>query len=219
MTDQGEQVGSYFTHARQEIMPYLPERCGRLLDVGCGAGATVEAIRALRQVDWAGGVELDPAAAGLARDRLDLLLEGDLAAAPLEEKIPEGSLDLVLCLDILEHLVDPWEAIRRLSPLLKPGGRLIVSIPNIRNWKFIWRLLTKGDFRYREAGLLDRTHLRFFTRETAAELACSGGLKLVSCENATRYGPMELRRWLSAASGGRADSLLAKQFVVVAERA
>ncbi|WP_224405629.1 methyltransferase domain-containing protein [Afifella sp. IM 167] len=207
----------YYGHARREILPFLPERCGRLLDVGCAAGTTTGAIRTLRQVDWAAGVELDPEAARLARQRLDRVEEGFIEEAPLEDFIAPASLDLILCLDILEHLVDPWAQVRRLSPLLAPGGRLIVSVPNIRNWKFIWRLLAKGDFHYRDAGLLDRTHLRFFTRETASELALCGGLSLVACRNATRYRPLELRRLISRATGGRAETLLAKQFIVVAE--
>ncbi len=214
----GEHLDTYYTHARREILPYLPERCARVLDIGCGAGATVEAIRAERSVEWTGGVELDPAAAEAARRRFDYIFEGPLDDAPLEEAVPAGSLDLVLCLDVLEHMVDPWGAVRRLSPLLAPGGRLIVSVPNIRNWKFIWRLLTKGDFRYRDSGLLDRTHLRFFVRETAIELASAGGLEPLRCENASRYGRFELRRWLSLATGGAAETLLAKQFIVVAGR-
>ncbi|WP_160170927.1 class I SAM-dependent methyltransferase [Lutibaculum baratangense] len=208
--------GGYFTRARLEVLPYLPQRCDNVLDVGCGSGATVEAIRVHRDVAWAGGIEIDPAAAAAARGHLDYLYEGDVASAPLEEVLGPGSLDLVLCLDVLEHLVDPWSTVHRLTPLLAPGGRLVVSVPNIRNWKFIWRLLTKGDFRYRDSGLLDRTHLRFFVRETAAELACCGGLKLVACDNATRYRASEMRAWISRATGGRADTLLAKQFIVVA---
>ncbi|WP_051630669.1 class I SAM-dependent methyltransferase [Afifella pfennigii] len=211
-------VADYYSHARREVLPFLPERSARLLDLGCGAGATVAAIRGVREVEWAGGVELDPKAAAIARTRLDHVEEGRLEEARLEEVVSPGSLDLILCLDILEHLVDPWAQVRRLSPLLGPGGRLIVSVPNIRHWKFIWRLLTKGDFRYREAGLLDATHLRFFTYETATELATAGGLELITCRNATRYGPLEIRRWLAAATGGRADKLLAKQFIVVAGR-
>jgi len=206
----------YYGHARREILPVLPARCARLLDVGCAAGATTQAIRQVREVEWAAGVELSPEAAALARAHFERVEEGRLEETPLEDFIAPASLDLILCLDVLEHLVDPWAAVKRLSPLLAPEGRLIVSVPNIRNWKFIWRLLTKGDFRYRDSGLLDRTHLRFFTRETAIELACAGGLKLVECRNATQYGPLELRRFLALASGGRAETLLAKQFIVVA---
>ncbi|MEO0994631.1 MAG: methyltransferase domain-containing protein [Pseudomonadota bacterium] len=210
-------MSSYYDRARKEILPHVPERAGRVLDIGCGAGATVALLRAERSVAWAGGVELDPDAGKRAEATLDRLWLGDLAGAPLEAEIAPGSLDLVLCLDVLEHLVDPWEAVGRLSPLLAPSGRLIVSVPNVRNWKFLWRLAVHGDFRYREAGLLDRTHLRFFTHETARDLATAGGLVPLHVGSATAYGPVDLRRWLIAATAGRMEKLIAKQILVVCE--
>jgi 2-polyprenyl-3-methyl-5-hydroxy-6-metoxy-1,4-benzoquinol methylase len=209
----------YFDRARREVLPHLPARCARLLELGCGTGATVEAVRAARAVAWAGGVELDPEAAEQARAQLDRVWEADVERNAFEAEIAPGSLDLVLCLDILEHLVEPWDVVKRLGPLLAPGGRLIVSVPNVRHWRFVWRLLVHGDFRYREAGILDRTHLRFFTRETAAELATSGGLRLVHCGSATCYRRLDARGLLIRASGGRMESVLAKQFLIVAERA
>ena len=207
----------YFDRPRREVLPHLPGRCARLLDLGCGAGATIALLREARAIDWAGGLERDPAAAARARMVADRVWEGDLERFDAAE-IPAGSLDLVLLLDVLEHLVDPWSVVERVSPLLAPGGRLIVSVPNVRNWKFLWRLAVLGDFRYREAGLLDRTHLRFFTHGTAAELARAGGLALRHLGSATSYRPLELRRWLIALSGGRLERLIAKQILVVAER-
>lgn len=207
----------YFDTARTEIQPYLPDRCARVLDIGCGTGATTDWIRTERSVEWAGGVELDPEAAEQAGSKLDQLWTGMIEDADLEVGIQQGSLDLVLCLDVLEHLVDPWAVVQRVSPLLAPGGRLIVSVPNIRNWKFIWRLMMKGDFHYTDAGLLDRTHLRFFVRSTAEALAISGGLSLQGSYDANIYGSWEFRRMLIAATGGRLAPLIAKQWIVVAE--
>ncbi len=199
------------------MLPHLPDRCRRVLDLGCGAGATLALLREGREIDWAGGLERDPGAAARARMVADRVWEGDLERFdPVE--IPAASLDLVLCLDVLEHLVEPWAVVARVSPLLGPGGRLVVSVPNVRNWKFLWRLAVLGDFRYRDAGLLDRTHLRFFTHQTAAELAATGGLHQLHLGSATRYGPAELRRWLIALTGGRLEHLIAKQILVVVER-
>lgn len=212
-------VSRYFATARREVLPHLPAPCRRVLDLGCGTGATVAAIRETSPLDWAGGVELDPDAAAAAERELDKVWQTDLEQTPLEAEIAPGSLDLVLCLDILEHLVDPWAVVRRVSPLLGTGGRLVVSVPNIRNLKFVLRLLFKGDFRYTDAGLLDRTHLRFFTRETAIELALAGGLGFVGCQSATRYSALDTRKLLIQLSGGRLETLLAKQFLVVAEQA
>jgi hypothetical protein len=83
----------------------------------------------------------------------------------------------------------------------------------------LWRLAAKGDFNYRDAGLLDRTHLRFFVRRTAVELATCGGLRLVAAEPAQRWAPTDSRKLLSRLSGGRADEWTAKQWLVVAEQA
>jgi 2-polyprenyl-3-methyl-5-hydroxy-6-metoxy-1,4-benzoquinol methylase len=147
-------------------------------------------------VTWAGGVELFPDAAENARSVLDQVWCGDLEATSFETAIAPASLDVILCLDVLEHLVDPWTVVKRLSPLLKTDGRLIISIPNIRNWKFIRKLLMNGDFHYRDAGLLDRTHLRFFVRDTAIELAEAGGLKVSYAGNAHPWKPLDMRNIL-----------------------
>jgi 2-polyprenyl-3-methyl-5-hydroxy-6-metoxy-1,4-benzoquinol methylase len=208
----------YFATARTEVLPWLPARVTRMLDVGCGAGATTAAVRSAREVAWAGGIEYVEAVAAQARSVCDAVWTGDAALAPLESEIAPGSLDLVLCLDVLEHMADPWSMVRRLSALIAPGGRLIVSVPNIRHWKFVWRLLARGDFHYRDAGLLDRTHLRFFVRETAVELAASGGLALVTATSAQRWSPPDARWLLSRISGGKLDEVVAKQWLVVAER-
>jgi 2-polyprenyl-3-methyl-5-hydroxy-6-metoxy-1,4-benzoquinol methylase len=207
----------YYDRARREILPWLPPKVSRLVDIGCGTGATTAAVKEVRVVSWAGGVEYVGEVAAQAAARFDRVWTGDAAAAPLEAEIPAASLDLVLCLDVLEHMSDPWALVRRLSALIAPGGRLIVSVPNIRHWKFIWRLLARGDFAYRDAGLLDRTHLRFFVRATAIELATSGGLALVAAVPAERWVFPDPRWALARLSAGALEELMAKQWLVVAE--
>ncbi len=135
-----------------------------------------------------------------------------------EREIEAGSLDLILCMDVLEHLADPWEVVRRISTLLRPGGRLIVSVPNIRHWKFIARLLFKGDFHYTRDGLLDRTHLRFFVRQTAIDLVRAGGLHVIADHSAQSFRATDPRHWIVKLSGGRLIDLMAKQWIVVGEK-
>jgi 2-polyprenyl-3-methyl-5-hydroxy-6-metoxy-1,4-benzoquinol methylase len=207
----------YYDRARREILPWLPRRVSRLLDIGCGTGATTAAVKEVRDVAWAGGVEHVEEIAAKAAPRFDRVWAGDAAAAPLEAEIPAASLDLVLCLDVLEHMADPWALVGRLSALIAPEGRLIVSVPNIRHWKFIWRLLAHGDFAYRDAGLLDRTHLRFFVRRTVVELATCGGLRLVAAISAQSWTPPDPRWALMRLSGGALEEVMAKQWLAVAE--
>jgi 2-polyprenyl-3-methyl-5-hydroxy-6-metoxy-1,4-benzoquinol methylase len=209
----------YFATARTEIEPHLPARVSRMLDLGCGRGATTAFVRSRRSVAWAGGIEIMPEEGRAAEGPCDRVWIGNIEQMNPESEIAPGSLDLILCLDVLEHLADPWSVVRRLSPLLAPGGRLIVSVPNIRHWKFIWRLLARADFNYKDAGLLDRTHLRFFVRHTAAALATSGGLRLVHAGNAHPWPITDGRGLLSRLTFGGIDDLMIKQFLVVAEAA
>src|SRR5262249_29387460 len=113
------------------------------------------------------GLELDPDAAAAARTRLDAVHEGDIETAT--PPLAEGSFDAAVCGDVLEHLRDPLVFLRRLRGWLRPNGTLVASIPNVRHHTVI-RSLLAGNWTYEPAGLLDRTHLRFFTRREAEKL-------------------------------------------------
>lgn len=165
----------YFSGVRSEVLPLLPFEKGRILEIGCGSGATLNYLKDHHKISWAGGAEYSPLAANEARKTLDQVWEGDVEKIDLEADIAAGSLDAVLCMDVLEHLVDPWAVVERLHKLLKPGGVLISNLPNIRHHKIVWALLFKGQWKYEESGILDRTHLRFFVKETMIDLMeCSG---------------------------------------------
>ncbi|MDO8444906.1 MAG: class I SAM-dependent methyltransferase [Deltaproteobacteria bacterium] len=169
-----EKEDDYFRNLRSEILPLLPNGdMGRVLEVGCGTGDTLDYIKNATHCEWVCGVELFHEAAEEARGKLDEVYEGDIEKINLP--IEEGSLDVVLCLDVLEHLIDPWSVVHKLDMLIKPGGVLIASIPNVRHFKASFPLFFLGQWDYRDAGILDSTHLRFFVRETAVKLMeCSG---------------------------------------------
>ncbi len=207
----------YYNIARHDVLRLIPEAPESALEIGCGEGATMAVLRE-RGTKKAVGVELDPKSADIARQRFDTVLQGFVEQADIESHVTPGSLDMILALDVLEHLVDPWTQVKRLSPLLKPGGRFVLSVPNIRNSKFIFKLLFKADFHYQDDGLLDRTHLRFFVRQTAEELATCGGLKLVGSYDAKVYKPTSPRRFLNMLTFGWTEDLVAKQWVVIAEK-
>lgn len=167
----------YFIEFREEIVPLLPEgRSEKVMDLGCGSGQTAGFLKEKGRFAWVCGVEGSPDAAAVARQRMDLVLEGDIEK--IEYPFPGESFDIILALDILEHLVDPWTTVRKLHSLLKPGGRLIVSIPNVRHYSVVFPLLFLGDWRYTQEGLLDSTHIRFFTRKTALKLFLAQGFSI-----------------------------------------
>lgn len=201
----------YFSRARREVLPLLPAAPGRYLEIGCGTGATLAFLREQGRVAWCAGVEYDAEAARQAAGHVDLLRTGDVEGMDLP--VEPGSIDVVLCLDVLEHLRDPWAMLGRVRPLLRPGGTLVVSLPNIRNYKVLARLAFADRFDYADAGILDRTHLRFFTRSTAAEMLRGQGFT-VDAVRPLGLKPRKLKWWLNRLSGGALSGLLAEQFLL-----
>jgi len=166
----------YFNHTRKEIAPLLPNKIERILEIGCGSGNTVSWVKQEWGCKWAGGVELFSEAAEKARDKIDIVYCGDIEK--LDLTLEESSLDVILCLDVLEHLVDPWGLIAKLYRLLKTGGVIIACIPNMRNFHVTFPLLLFGQWNYTNDNFLDKTHLRFFTKITAIDLLECSGLKV-----------------------------------------
>ena len=156
----------YFGHARPEVLALVPETARAVLDIGCGAGRLGEALKARQQAEVV-GVELNPAAAQSARQRLDQVFVGDVEA--LELPFSPGRFDAIVCGDILEHLREPERLLRHARAWLAPDGALIASIPNVRHHSVV-RSVLEGNWTYESAGLLDRTHLRFFTRREIEKL-------------------------------------------------
>ena len=142
----------------------------RVLEGGVSSGYFANLmVRAGRRVD---GIELDPLAAERARRVCERVWVGDLQQINVDEL--HGPYDLLVFGDTLEHVPDPVAVLRALAPTLRPGGALVVSIPNVANWAVRLGLLA-GRFHYTDRGILDRTHLRFYTRRTVVEMLEQSG--------------------------------------------
>jgi 2-polyprenyl-3-methyl-5-hydroxy-6-metoxy-1,4-benzoquinol methylase len=200
---------AYYGNCRKEILPFLPKRASRVLEVGCGSGDTLAFLKASGYCDYTIGVELFPEAADIAVERVDKLYRSNIEAMDLT--VEPGSVDVILCLDVLEHLVNPHQAIRYLHTLLSPGGCIIASIPNIRHFTASLPLLLKNEWEYKDQGILDNTHLRFFVRDTAIQLMQCSGLQLdhVMPLNMGRKGGL-----LNKASLGLCESFFALQYLI-----
>lgn len=167
-------LGEYYTTVRKEIIPLLPSNVSKVLEIGCGTGQTLRWLKDHRGAEWIGGVELFHEAALQARDQLDTLIEGNIEQMRLP--FEENSIDLILCLDVLEHLIDPWKIVSYLQTLIRPGGAMIICVPNVKYHDVVLPLMFKGEWNYTQAGVLDRTHLRFFVKETAVQMLEYAGL-------------------------------------------
>ena len=167
----------YYSTYRKDILSLCPVHVNRVLDIGCGNGNTLEYLKSNGYCDWTCGVELFSAAAESAIKKVDQLYQSNIEDMDLP--VAPSSIDMILCLDVLEHLVNPHKVIEYLHTLLSPGGVIIASIPNIRHISVTVPLIIGGKWEYNDSGILDRTHLRFFVKKTAIELMQSSGLQLL----------------------------------------
>jgi 2-polyprenyl-3-methyl-5-hydroxy-6-metoxy-1,4-benzoquinol methylase len=206
----------YFGHVRREIAPALPDRCGRVLEVGCGAGATLEWLRQRPGTTHTTGIEIFEDAATLARSNADEIYCLDIEHSVLPNSV--SMFDTILCLDVLEHMVNPWETMHRLVTLhLKPGGTIIITLPNIRHHTVVLPLLLKGQWQYEEAGIMDRTHLRFFSRHSALALLTHTDLEPAQC-TALSFAGNRLKKAMNQATLRIFEGLITPQYLLSATK-
>lgn len=159
-----DDIADYYRAERPELVTFLRPHgpFAAALDIGCAAGMLGKSLQDEGVVGACDGIDLNAAAARLAGTRLRRVWHGSLES--LAEDIPWPQYDLVILADVLEHLVDPWAALRLLHARSAAGCRLLLSVPNARHYKVSMPLLFRGEFRYADSGIMDRTHLHFFTR-------------------------------------------------------
>lgn len=152
---------AYRSAARTELLPLLPPGLGQALDVGGGAGGFLAALKQAQPQCQTHLAEQDPNACSLAAAAVDQVWCGDFMTLAL----PVGRFDLVSLLDALEHTAEPLRWLERVRVLLRPGGSLLLSVPNVGHWSVLADLV-EGRWDYVPAGIHCITHLRFFTRQT-----------------------------------------------------
>lgn len=205
----------YYSIVRTEILSLLPPKNPRVLDVGCGYGSTGAYLLKNGMAETVSGVEFLPQAAAEARKVLTKVWNLDLNRDELPPDLQREKFDLILCLDVLEHLVDPWLTLRRLSDLLPKGGRVLVSVPNLRHWKTVFSLVVRGDFSYTNHGTLDSGHLRFFTKKTALSLVAGAGFEIEKISQTGR-APGQRSWWLDKLTLGLFREFLDFQYLICA---
>ncbi len=158
----------YYTGVRHDILEMLGDQTGlRILEIGCGDGANGEEALKRGIAETYCGVELMPVPAKVAESRIGSVIQGDIEA--LELPWAGSSFDVIIASEVLEHLRDPWSVVARLVRLLSPEGKVFASSPNIANQKVV-RDLLRGRFELTDTGVMDRTHLRWFTPSTYSRM-------------------------------------------------
>jgi len=164
----------YHDLLRPEILALIPPTAKYILDLGCGTGNLGKALKQ-RQDCVVHGIELNKDAAGLAAQNIDKVWIDNLNR--FDPAFLPHKYDCIVFADILEHLINPWAVLKKFASVLTDGGTVITSLPNVAH-PWIQGNLQRGLFRYEPAGILDITHLRFFTKTSISQLFYAAGLKI-----------------------------------------
>lgn len=200
---------NYGDGKRPEIEKFVPAGTRRLLDVGCGRGGFAEGIAAKGIDVWA--VEPDVDAASVAAERVSRLILGSYPHIELSG----CSFDCIVFNDILEHCVEPLQLLLEAKKQLSDSGVVIASIPNIRHASIVLALLRSGRWDYTDAGILDRTHLRFFTKDTMRELFEEAGYRVTTQQPINVVEAGGFARAFRLLGRETNEQLLATQYVTV----
>jgi len=205
----------YYAHARTELLPYIPSGIKSALDVGCGGGAFGALLKQQTNCEvW--GVEPNKAAAVMAANKLDKSING-LFTKDMPE-LAGKKFDAIFFNDVLEHLPAPDETLSNCLDLLTDNGCIIASIPNIRWYPVILSLLRYKDFKYENAGVMDKTHLRFFTQKSMVRLFTDAGYKVLKIEGINKDKNFFFFNIINALLFNTQEDMKYPQFVVVAQK-
>jgi 2-polyprenyl-3-methyl-5-hydroxy-6-metoxy-1,4-benzoquinol methylase len=209
-----EALSDYYLTERRELVSFLKRHgpFSAALDIGCASGAFGAGLVREGITTACDGIEPHAEAANVAATNLRQAWHGTLESQ--SGIVPWQDYDLVTMADVMEHLVDPWAALRLLHARTAASCRLLLSVPNVRHYKVVLPLLFKGEFRYADEGIMDRTHLHFFTRESLLESLHDCGWREIDMGShmKKRYRKTWLpTRWL--------EPFVAVQHFVIAEKA
>jgi SAM-dependent methyltransferase len=196
-------IPDYYNRVNVDLLRLIPPDARVVLEAGCGTGALAEAYRRINMSVSYFGIEKNQEAAEVAGSigRIDRLIIGDLETADLTAlslSDEQPNVDCLIFGDVLEHLVDPWAALTRLTRLVREGGQVLACIPNVQHSSVLVNLL-RGRWDYQDEGLLDRTHLRFFTLSGVQDLFAKASLQVFDIQP----------RWWPSTEADRFQQLMA----------
>ncbi|MBT6046552.1 MAG: class I SAM-dependent methyltransferase [Candidatus Scalindua sp.] len=213
---------------RMDLLNLITEVPERVFEIGCGAGATGKAFKQkFKDIEFI-GLEPEEKAAEIAQTRLDKVIRSDIEKVRLDSLgLIKEYFDLIICADVLEHLYDPWKTIFTLRDYLKPNGSMLASIPNIQNIDIINKLVD-GHWTYSKYGLLDATHIRFFTLNEITKMFTGTGFKIIQCSHAKQSELDRIKEWPTDIDFGKivlknvtreeASKLFVFQYFIIAQK-
>jgi len=214
-----EGLNPSYIGSRDDVLTLVPPTIKRVLDIGCSIGTLGEQIKRKYGAEVS-GIELDERMAKIAKTKLDEVIIGDVETIDLENLFPPKYFDCIIFADVLEHLKDPWKVLKKATKLLSDEGVVIASIPNIRHYHVIVNLVFRGYWPYRERGIHDKTHLRFFTLKNIFELFQHTGLKIIKIKRNYRIieSPHSLNRFAKYFAFPLLKEFITFQYLVEAKK-
>ena len=177
---------TYFDCMRPEMVQFLPGEYSKILEIGCNVGNFRQLCPKPCEY-W--GVEPFEKAAEIAKTKLDKVLAGFYNE--VENQIPDNHFDLIIANDVIEHIEQPWDFLQSLKKKMTENASLVLSIPNVRYYGNLRELLHEKDWEYKNTGILDITHLRFFTEKSIIRLLNENGFEI---EKMQGINPVEVRK-------------------------
>lgn len=213
------EFNSSYIGQRSDIQRLISPNTKFVLDVGCSTGILGASIKAKTGAQVF-GIELSEEMANEACSRIDKVFVGDAEDIVCQGTLDGYQFDTIIFADLLEHLVNPWTVLHKAATYLNSEGSIIASIPNIRHINTIYNLAFKGYWPYRERGIHDKTHLRFFTKRNIQELFENAGLSIETIETNYRIfeKPHSLNRFSKFFAFPGIRNFLAFQYLIRARR-
>jgi 2-polyprenyl-3-methyl-5-hydroxy-6-metoxy-1,4-benzoquinol methylase len=203
-----------YTVDRSEMFRYIPSNAKRMLEVGCSTGNFASIVKSYMDIEvW--GIEIDALSAEIAKTKMSKVIVNDVKTALKE--LPDEYFDCIVFNDVLEHLVDPWDILNEIKKHLSKEGVIVASIPNFLEFNNIYKIIRTADWEYQEYGILDNTHLRFFTKKSIIRMFEKCGYSILKIEG---INPMATgRKWklINLITLGRLIDTKYLQFVCVSK--
>lgn len=210
---------NYYHGIRWDLINFVSKGNNRILEIGCGDGNTGKALKDQGKAVEVIGIEKVSEIAQIAETKIDKVIYANVET--IELPFSEGYFEYIIMGDVIEHLYDPWLLIRKLRPYLKKGGYILASIPNIRNWRVIKGLVFNGEWNYSHDGLLDDTHLRFFTKKTIVKLFSSEDFRVHRLIPKFEFRPTYrsgIIKTVNYVTLGLLKGFLTFQYIIIAEK-